>query len=163
MLHSMPKPRRNPLTASALGGRILSASQLPLFLLHPPRLYGVLTTTGRKSGKRRRRCIRAARVGDTAYVVAIKGRKSFWLRNAEAHPEVTLRIRGGTFTGTARPVESGSEREAARTAYCDPPPGPFERAEYSMWRQGRSTPEKIRELHRHWFDTGVPLAIDLEA
>ena len=59
----------NPLTSSPLGGRLLSASQLPWFTALPPRNYGILTTTGRKTGKRRRRCIRAVRAGDLVYLV----------------------------------------------------------------------------------------------
>jgi hypothetical protein len=38
----------NPLTTYPTGGRILSAAQLPWFMLLPPRGFGVLTTTGRE-------------------------------------------------------------------------------------------------------------------
>ena len=139
---------------------MLSASQLPLFLVRPPAGYGVLTTTGRKTGKRRRRCVRAVRRGGRAYIVAIKGGRTGWLKNALAHPEVGLRIRGGRFTGLAREVRE-DERAEARATYCDTKAGLFERAEYSLWRPDRPTPAKIEELHRHWFDTGVPLVVEL--
>jgi hypothetical protein len=53
-----------------------------------PRLR-VLTTTGRSTGKVRRRCIRATRRDDVVYVVAIKGTTQ-WARNALANPSVGL-------------------------------------------------------------------------
>jgi deazaflavin-dependent oxidoreductase (nitroreductase family) len=153
--------RHNPFLNSATGGRALSAMQLPIFTLRPPPGYGVLTTTGRKSGRKRRRCVRAVRRGDRAYVVAIKGSKTGWLKNIEANPEVRLRIRGGTFQGRAQLLSSGTERAEARGAYSEAI-GHFERLEYRMWRTGRPTPEAMRALHRGWFDHGVPVAIDLE-
>ena len=30
-----------------------------------------------------------------------------------------------------------------------------------MWRPGRPTPAKIRELHRDWFAQGTPLVVEL--
>jgi deazaflavin-dependent oxidoreductase (nitroreductase family) len=60
--------------------------QLPLFLLRPPAGYGVLTTTGRRTGKTRRRCVRAIKRGDRVYLVAIKGSRTGWLRNVLASP-----------------------------------------------------------------------------
>jgi deazaflavin-dependent oxidoreductase (nitroreductase family) len=155
----VPERKRNPLINSAAGGRILSAAQLPLFTLRPPPGYGILTTTGRKTGKRRRRCVRAIRRGDRAYLVAIRGRTG-WLRNIEAHPEVQLRLRGGTLNGVAREVRD-SERREAMEAYCDTPPSPFEYLEYSVWRSERPTATRIRELHRTWFETGKPLVVEL--
>lgn len=120
----------------------------------------MLTTTGRKSGKRRRRCVRAVRRADRVYIVAIKGESTGWLRNALAHPEVGVRIRGGSFTGVAREVRD-DERVEARAAYCDTTAGIFERLEYSLWRPDRPAPAKIEELHRHWFETGSPLVVEL--
>ena len=94
---------RNPFTSSARGGQLLSAAQLPFFLARPPAAYGVLTTTGRKTGKKRRRCIRAVRNGETVYLVAIKGSaKTGWVRNAVANPDVKLRLPGGSYSGRAR-------------------------------------------------------------
>lgn len=152
--------RHNPLINSATGARLLSASQLPLFKLRPPPGYGVLTTTGRRTGKRRSRCVRAVRRGDQAFLVAIKGRTG-WLANIRAHPEVRLRIRGGSFEGIAREPRQ-AERERALEAYCEPL-GWFEYLEYVNWRKGRPTPEGIRELHRAWFELGAPLVVELRA
>ena len=154
------KPRtHNPFINSARGGRVLSAMQLPLFLLRPPAGYGVLTTTGRRTGKARRRCVRAVKRGERAYLVAIKGSRTGWLRNVQANPEVRLRVREGTFTGIAREVQV-QERAEAIDAYCEAM-SPFEYLEYSMWRRGRATPARIRQLHRSWFDEGSPLVVEL--
>lgn len=153
---------RNPFTSSASGGRLLSAAQLPFFLLRPPAAYGVLTTTGRKTGKRRRRCIRAVRSGETVYLVAIKGgAKTGWARNALANPEVKLRLPGGSYSGRARPVAS-SERSGARKAYAGTV-APFDYLTYANWRKGRPTASLIRDLLASWFDNGTPIAIELDA
>jgi deazaflavin-dependent oxidoreductase (nitroreductase family) len=150
---------RNPFLRSSTGGRILSALMLPHFTVLPPVGSGVLTTTGRRTGKTRRKCIRAIRRGRTAYVVAI--RQSAWLKNVEANPQVTLRIRGGTFAGTARTPRDVEERREAAAAYCETV-NPFDWIECLMWRRGRPTRAKITELHRGWFERGTPLVIDLE-
>lgn len=162
MLRLSAKERtRNPFINSARGGRILSALQLPIFKLRPPASYGVLATTGRRSGKRRERCVRVVKRGDRAYLVAIKGPRTAWLKNVGAHPEVRLRVRGGTFTGIARELRAPEHTEAM-DAYCESEStSPFEYMEYSMWRRDRPTPARIRELHRTWFETGTPLVVEL--
>jgi deazaflavin-dependent oxidoreductase (nitroreductase family) len=152
--------RGNPLVQTHLGGRILSASQLPLFKLRPPKGFGVLTTTGRKTGKRRSRCVRAIRRGDKAYLVAIGGEFSRWVKNIRANPEVRLRIRDGTFNGLARELRDAAERQEAMAAYCDTV-NPFDYAECRVHRLGRPTREKIVELHRTWFEGGTPLVVEL--
>ncbi len=159
---SVPERKRNPLINSAAGGRALSASQLPFFLLRPPSGYGVLTTTGRKTGKRRRRCVRAIRRDDKAYIVAIKGAGTGWLANIRANPDVRLRIRGGTFAGVARELRGTAEEQEAREAYCETY-SPFEYLEYRNWRKGRPTRSKIKDLHRDWFQQGVPIVVELSA
>ena len=131
---------------------------LPGFTIRPPAGFGVLTTTGRKTGKRRRKCVRAIRRGDRAYIVSI--RSSAWLRNVQANPNVRLRIRGGTFSGIARDLRDAEERQQAMDAYCETLK-PFDYAECAMWRSGRPTRTKIRELHRGWFGQGTPLVVDL--
>ena len=147
-------------TNSHKSGRLLSALQLPYFQLRPPRDYGILTTTGHKTGKKRSRCVRMVRRGDRAYVVAIKGSGTYWARNALANPEVKLRLRDGRFKGRARELRP-EERDEGREAYSANV-GLFERGEWRTWRKDRFTPEKSRELHREWFDTGLPLVVELE-
>lgn len=152
--------QHNPFINSAAGGRALSALQLPFFTLLPPSGWGVLTTTGRKTGKTRRRCVRAIRRDDKAYIAAIKGARTGWLQNIRANPNVRLRIRGGTFTGVARELRGSEEARAARKAYCETV-NSFDYAGYAMWRRGRPTRSKIDELHRSWFDEGTPLVVEL--
>lgn len=152
----------NPLTTTPTGGRILSALQLPLFSVIPPRGFGVLVTTGRKTGKKRRRCVRAIRDGDKVYLVSLRGRYGAWFRNLQAHPRVQLRLREGTFQGLAREIGDPSELRRARDAYCGTV-NPFDRLEYRAHRRGTPSPERIRELHAHWFSVGTPVVIELDA
>ena len=148
-------------THSARSGRVLSAAQLPLFMVRPPRAYGILTTIGRRTGKRRSRCVRVVRRGERAYLVAIKGASvTLWAKNALANPEVRLRLRSGRFRGRAREL-GPEEREVAKEAYSADV-GWFERGEWRIWRRDRFTPEKSRELHREWFETGTPFVVELE-
>lgn len=149
----------NPFINSPVGGRALSAMQLPFFLIHPPHGYGVLTTTGRTTGKVRRRCVRAIRRGDVVYVVAIKG-KTQWARNALAHPAVRLRIPGGTFSGRAREVSGATESRGVKETYCESVHR-FDYLTWINWRKGRPTHAKIRELLRGWFEEGTPLVIEI--
>lgn len=161
---SIAKPldrTRNPFLNSPTGGRVLSTLQLPFFLARPPAGYGVLTTRGRMSGKARRRCVRVVRRGRLAYLVAIKGPRTAWVRNIEANPRVRLRVRGGTFAGTAREPADG-ERQVAADAYCELA-SRFEYLEYRMWRTDRPSPASIQALHRTWFETGMPLVVELDS
>ena len=155
---SHPKKRRNPLTASSLGGRVLSSSQLPWFLIRPPRDYGVLETVGRRSGQRRRCCVRIVEHKDQAGIVAIGGHGVGWLANLTETPEVRVRTRQGWRPAIARVVAEFPE--VLRSGY-EESSGVFCYGEYLMWRSGRPTAEGIRELHRAWLDTGVLVRLDL--
>lgn len=159
----------NAFVRSARGGRVLSALMLPDFMLAPPSGFGVLTTTGRRTGKRRRKCIRAVRRDDQVYLVMLgpaltsdPTAVSAWLWNIRANPNVTLRIRGGTFKGVARELEAPSERDRARETYCETV-HPFDYAMCLFHRSGRPTRAKIQQMTRHWFDVGTPLVVDLDA
>jgi len=143
------------------GGQLLSALELPWFSLVPPRGYGVLTTTGRKTGKQRRKCIRAIRRGDSVYVVSIAGAKAGWLKNLQTNPSVSLRIRGGTFAGRVRELSDPLELEQALSAYTES----VSVVDYMAcmnWRKGRPTRSKIKDLTRGWFREGTPLVIELD-
>jgi deazaflavin-dependent oxidoreductase (nitroreductase family) len=151
----------NPFINSPAGGRALSAMQLPFFLVRPPSGYGVLTTRGRKTGKVRRRCVRAIRRGDVVYVVAIKG-KTQWARNALANPAVRLRLPEGSFSARAREVNGATESQRAKEAYCEAMHR-FDYLTWINWRKGRPTRARIRELLRGWFETGTPLVIEIRS
>ena len=166
---TLQERKRNPFTRSAAGGRTLSALMLPWFTVRPPSGFGVLTTTGRRTGKTRRKCVRVIRRGPKAYVVMLgpamlersgPGTTSAWLWNIRANPSVRLRIGGGTFAGVARELEDGEQKQQAREAYCDAVHA-FDYLECNFHLGGRPTRARIMQLHRHWFDTGVPLVVEL--
>jgi deazaflavin-dependent oxidoreductase (nitroreductase family) len=116
--------------------------------------------TGRKTGKRRSRCVRIVRRGNRAYLVAIKGAGvTSWAKNVLANPQVRVRLPNGRFHGAAREIRA-EERDEARQAYSADVHW-FERLEWMNWRSEPFSPEKSRELHREWFDTGTPLVIEL--
>jgi len=156
----VPERQHNPFVRSLGGGRALSALMLPWFAFLPPPGFGVITTTGSRTGKTRRKCIRAIRRGNEAYIVSIAGAHAAWLKNIRANPNVRLRIRGGTFTGIARELSETAETQTAMDAYC----GTVHSADYlecTLHRRGRPTRSKIKELHHTWFHDGIPLVVDL--
>lgn len=157
------------LMSSARDGRVLSALMLPFFTVRPPSGYGVLTTTGRRSGKTRRKCIRIVRRGNKAYLVSLRlpgqamrrpSAVAAWVWNIRSEPSVGVRIRGGTFAGIARELSEPAELEEARQALRETV-NVFDYGECSLHLRGLPTRAKIRELHGYWFDTGVPLVIEL--
>jgi deazaflavin-dependent oxidoreductase (nitroreductase family) len=151
-------------------GRILSALMLPQLWFVTPAGYGVLTTTGRKTGKPRHKCVRVIQRGDRAYLVALRlphiavtnpTAVQAWVHNIRANPKVRLRIRGADFDGIAREITDTEERERARSLICESVfPNDF--GECAVHLRGRPTRAKIQELHRYWFETGIPIAIDLK-
>jgi deazaflavin-dependent oxidoreductase (nitroreductase family) len=151
----------NPLTTSRTGARILNAFQVPAFTILPPRGVAVLTTIGRKTGKRRRNCVRAIRRGNQVFVVSLAGRYGGWYRNLAANPRAQLRMRGGWFRGMVREIEDEAELAQARQIYCDTVTF-FDRIEYLNHRKGRPTRERIRALHTRWFAVCMPLVFDVE-
>ncbi len=81
--------------------------------------------------------------------------------NIRANPNVRLRIRGGTFTGGARELTDDEELHAARAIYCRTV-NPYDYFEYAFHRSGRPKRAKIEALHHGWFDTGIPLVVELQ-
>lgn len=142
---------------------------LPFLRVSPPLGYGVLTTTGRKTGKARSKCVRVIRRGDRAYLVALRpphlavtrpDAVQAWVHNLRSNPHVRLRLHGGTFAGLAREITDPAELDTARSVISDVVHlGDF--GECSLHLRGLPTRSKIQELHRYWFDTGIPLVIDL--
>lgn len=162
-------PKHKRLIRSARDGRILSALMLPFFLVRPPSGFGVITTTGRKTGKERRKCVRMIRRGRKMYIVQLRPPElamtrpsivAAWVWNIRSNSSVTLRIRGGTFAGVARELKEPAELADARDAFCETVKL-FDYGECATHLRGLPTPSKIKELHRYWFDTGIPLAVDL--
>lgn len=79
-----------------------------------PRLL-LLTTTGRRTGRRRTCGLNYARDGSTVYVVSGFGMTG-WYRNLLADPRVEVRIGRECRTGIARPVTDQDERRRASRA-----------------------------------------------
>lgn len=151
-------------------GRVLSALMLPILWWSPPAGFGVLITTGRKTGKPRRKCVRVIRRDDRAYLVALRpphlafanpAAVNAWVWNIRANAGVRLRIHGGTFNGVAREIADPAERKLARSLICDTV-HPFDYGECTVHRRGVPSHAKIRELHRYWFETGIPVVIDVK-
>jgi deazaflavin-dependent oxidoreductase (nitroreductase family) len=162
--------RHTGLITSAQRGRVLSAVMLPVFRVRPPAGFGVITTTGRKTGKPRRKCIRAIRRGDHAYLVQLRppqlalerpGVVAAWVWNIRSNPRVDLRTSDGSFRGVARELRSPAELAEAREIFCETV-HLFDFGECEVHLRGLPSREKVMELHRYWFDTGVPLVVDLE-
>ncbi|WP_083894491.1 nitroreductase family deazaflavin-dependent oxidoreductase [Nocardia tenerifensis] len=156
------------LVRTARAGRLLSAAMLPWFLLRPPRGYGVITTTGRKTGRKRRKCVRVIRRDDRAYLVQLvpphlamtaPAAASGWLLNIRAHPRVRIRLPEGTFEGTAREITDPTECAIARTILCETVVA-ADYGECALHLRGRPSRAKAQQLHRYWFDTGHPLVIE---
>ncbi len=163
----MPTRKGNRFVRSPAGGRVLSALMLPGFTLHPPIGYGVLTTTGRRTGKTRRRCVHAIRHGNRAYIVMLRPTPAAialpwtaaWMWNIRANQSVRLRLSDGTFAGRARELTDVQDLQTAREIYCNTV-NTFDYVEYAFHRSERPTRAKIQALHRSWFDTGIPLVVE---
>jgi deazaflavin-dependent oxidoreductase (nitroreductase family) len=162
-------PRHRRLIRSPTHGRVLSALMLPLVLMWPSSGYGVMTTTGRKTGKARRKCIRVIRRGNKAYIVQLRPPElamtrpsavAAWVWNIRSNPNVKLRIHGGTFAGVVRELKDPGDLAEAREALCETV-NLFDYGECGLHLRGVPTRSKIKELHRYWFDTGIPLVVDL--
>ncbi|WP_317762391.1 nitroreductase/quinone reductase family protein [Rhodococcus opacus] len=157
------------LMRTARNGAVLSALMLPGFLVRPPTGFAVLTTTGRKTGKLRRKCIRVIQRGDRAYLVSLlppalaMTRPDFvagWVWNIRGNPRVRLRMPAGWFDGLAREITDRAELDDARDALCETV-NVFDYGECAVHLRGLPTRAKIKDLHRYWFDTGRPLVIEL--
>lgn len=167
-LREAPKHRR--LLRSPRDGRILSAIMLPFFALATPPGYAVLTTTGRRSGKQRRKCIRAIRRRDKAFIVQLRPPElaierptavAAWVWNIRAKPNVRLRIGRRTYAGTAREIDDPLELAEAREALCETV-HLIDYDECALHLRGLPTRDKITALHRYWFDTGIPIVVELK-
>jgi deazaflavin-dependent oxidoreductase (nitroreductase family) len=163
-----PKHRR--LLRSDRDGRILSAIMLPLFWPHAPAGFAVITTTGRKSGKRRRKCIRAIRRGNSVYIVALRPPElaierptavSGWVWNIRANPNVRIHLGLRTYAGRAHEIEDPLELERAREAICETV-NAGDYGECLLHLRGLPSRPKIEQLHRYWIETGIPIVVELD-
>jgi deazaflavin-dependent oxidoreductase (nitroreductase family) len=165
----LPKHRR--LITSARHGQILSALMLPDYRLGTPSGHAVLTTTGRKTGKARRKVIRAIQQADRVYLVQLRPPKqaietplmvSAWVLNIRANPCVRLKLGRGTYAAVVREIDTPEELARARSIFCEPV-RLVDYGESVLHLKGMPSRRKIRDLHRYWFDTGVPLVAELQS
>jgi deazaflavin-dependent oxidoreductase (nitroreductase family) len=81
----------------------------------------ILTTTGRRSGRRHSTPLIVGRDGDDFVVVASKGgapAHPAWYRNLVDHPEVEAQVKADRFRARARTAEAG-ERERLWKLMCE--------------------------------------------
>jgi deazaflavin-dependent oxidoreductase (nitroreductase family) len=152
----------NPFAKSRWYHRLSNIFVSPQFRVLPlPRGFALLTVTGRRSGKPRRRPVRAIRRGDTLYAVAVLGERSDWLRNVRKHPSVRVKIGARTQSARAREIDDAAERESAAELYAREVV-PYDYVDYASLHWGFPTRRKIQDAHRRWIEDGVMVAIDLE-
>ena len=68
------------------------------------RLVLLLTTTGRRSGRRRVTPLQYEEIDGAIYVASALGVRADWFRNITADPRVGVRVRSRRFSGIAEPV-----------------------------------------------------------
>jgi hypothetical protein len=68
-------------------------------------------------------------------------------------------LRDATFHGLAREITDTAELRRARAAICETVHS-LDYGECALHLRGLPTRTKIEDLHRYWFDTGIPVAID---
>jgi deazaflavin-dependent oxidoreductase (nitroreductase family) len=73
-----------------------------------------LTTTGRRSGRPHTIEIWFALQGQTLYMLSGGRNQADWVKNAQQHPQVQLRIRDNVFDGQARLVIDPQEDARAK-------------------------------------------------
>jgi deazaflavin-dependent oxidoreductase (nitroreductase family) len=166
------EPKHRRLITSPKHGQILSGLMRPGYTFGSvPSGHAVLSTTGRKTGKPRRKVIRAIPQGDCVYIVQLRPPAvaintplalAAWVLNIRANPHVQLKLGRRTCAATMREIEDPAELTRARKIFCEPV-HLVDYPECVIHLKGRPSARKIRDLHRYWFDTGVPLVAELEA
>jgi deazaflavin-dependent oxidoreductase (nitroreductase family) len=68
------------------------------------RIVLLLTTTGRKTGKRRVTPLQYEEIDGVYYIGAARGVKADWFRNLVANPQVEVRVKQQQFHGVAEPI-----------------------------------------------------------
>lgn len=123
----------------------------------------VLETTGRRSGKPRLTPLARGPVdGETTWVISVHGRAADWVRNAEANPNVRVRLRGRWHAALAsvQPFEPGLANRFNAYARSGPRFMAIEpllvRLDLAAAGQGtplrQSAPQRVRRRISGWFE-----------
>ncbi len=73
------------------------------------RIILLLTTTGRRSGKKRVTPLQYEKIGGDYYLGAARGLKADWVRNIQSNPQVELRVGAKHVCGTAEIITDPSK------------------------------------------------------
>ena len=103
-----------------------------------------LTTSGRRTGNPHTIEIWFGARDGTLYLLSGGGRRSDWVRNLEARPEVHVRIAERAWPAVARVVADEDEEQLARSLLA---------SKYQGWREGARM--------SGWARTALPVALDL--
>jgi deazaflavin-dependent oxidoreductase (nitroreductase family) len=68
------------------------------------RLVLLLTTTGRKTGKRHVTPLQYEEIDGLIYVASARGQEADWFQNIRADPRVVVQVKSSRFEGVAEPV-----------------------------------------------------------
>ena len=153
----------NPFEKSRWFHKLANYSGPPAFfrVLPVPHGFALLTVTGRRTGKRRRRPIRAIRDGQTLYGVAILGAQSDWLRNLRADPKAQARLGIRTRGVMLREITDEAERRDAEQLYIETVV-PYDYFDVPIVDWTIPSPSRIRQSHRDWLQRGTLVALELE-
>jgi deazaflavin-dependent oxidoreductase (nitroreductase family) len=153
----------NPFAKSRWFHKLANYSGPPAFfrVLPVPRGFALLIVKGRRSGKKRRRPIRAIRDGQTLYGVAILGGKSDWLRNLRADPKAQARLGVRTRGITLRGITDAKEREEAAQLYIETVV-PYDYFDVPIVDWTIPSASRIKQSHRDWLNRGTLVALELE-
>jgi deazaflavin-dependent oxidoreductase (nitroreductase family) len=167
----LEEPKHRRLITSPKHGQILSDLMRPGYACGSvPSGQALLTTTGRKTGTSRHKVIRAIQQGDRVYIVQLRPPAvaidtplalAAWVLNIRADPHVQLKLGRRTCAATMHEIEEPAELARAREIFCEPV-HLVDYPECVIHLKGRPSARKIRDLHRYWFDTGVPLVAKLQ-
>jgi deazaflavin-dependent oxidoreductase (nitroreductase family) len=151
----------NPFARSRAFHKIGNVTNTPVWKVLPtPNGLALVTTLGRKSGRKRPRAMRVVRLGDSVYAVAMLGRRSDWLANVRADPNVTIKLGSTTYRATARELTHPAELARAAETYR-PVVGWYDYFDYANLVWDLPTRSKLLRAHDEWFEEGIPVVFEL--
>ena len=147
----------NPFNKSKIFHKIGHVTNtVPWRLVPTPTGLAVITTSGRRTGKRRVRAVRAVRLGSVVYAVALLGERTDWLHNIRARSGVQIKLGGRTYAATARELRDQADLERAADAYR-PVAGWYDYVDYANFVWDVPTRRKLLRVHDEWFERGTPV------